>query len=298
MCILELFCSIHEFWVRFEPLWHREVLASGQRRRLRQGELHPSELMTILILFQTSHYRTFKAYYMEYVQVHLRGEFPKLVSYSRFVELMPTVLLPLVAYLHTQMGRCTGISFIDSTPLAVCHNARIQQHKVFAVDAARGKTSLGWFFGFKLHLVVNERGELLSFCLTRGNVDDRQPVASLLTRVQARFGKLFGDKGYISQPLAQQLLVEHGVQLITRLRKNMRNRLMPLADKLLLRKRAIIETIYDQLKNICQIEHTRHRSPLNLLVNLVCGLIAYCRLPKKPSLDLAPDWELLALPGF
>src|SRR5215469_9142383 len=133
--ILELFCSVDEFWVRFEPFWQREILASGGRQRRRAGELHPSELMTILILFQTSHYRTFKAYYTEYVQVHLRAEFPKLVSYSRFVELMPTVLLPLVAYLHTQRGRCSGISFLDSTPLAVCHNARIPQHKVFALDA-------------------------------------------------------------------------------------------------------------------------------------------------------------------
>lgn len=297
MSILELFCSVDEFWVRFEPWWQREILASGKRQRRRAGELHPSELMTILILFQTSHYRTFKAYYTEYVQAHLRREFPKLVSYSRFVELIPTVLLPLVAYLHTQMGRCTGISFIDSTPLAVCHTARIQQHRVFAVDAARGKTSLGWFYGFKLHLVVNERGELLSFCLTRGNVDDRQPVPALLKRVRSPFGKLFGDKGYISQPLAEQLLVEQGVQLITRLRKNMRNRLLPLADKLLLRKRALIETIYDHLKNICQIEHTRHRSPVNFLVNLVCGLIAYCHSPKKPSLDLDPNPDLLGLPA-
>lgn len=295
MSILELFCSVDEFWIRFEPQWQREILAAGQRQRRRAGELHPREIMTILILFQTSHYRTFKAYYTEYVQEHLQREFPKLISYSRFVELMPSVLLPLVAYLHTQMGRCTGISFLDSTPLAVCHNARIQQHRVFAVDAARGKTSLGWFYGFKLHLVVNERGELLSFCLTRGTVDDRQPVPSLLQRVKGLCGKLFGDKGYISQPLAERLLVEQGVQLITRLRKNMRNRLLSLSDKLLLRKRAIIETIYDQLKNICQIEHTRHRSPVNFLVNLVCGLIAYCHLPKKPSVDLDPNADLLAL---
>ncbi len=297
MSILELFCSVDEFWVRFEPLWQREVLASGQRQRRRTGELHPSEIMTILILFQTSHYRTFKAYYTEHVVQQWHAEFPKLVSYSRFVELMPTVLIPLVAYLHTHMGRCTGISFIDSTPLAVCHNARIKQHRVFAVDAARGKTSLGWFYGFKLHLVVNDRGDLLALCLTRGNVDDRQPVPSLLKRVRGLFGKLFGDKGYIAQPLAQQLLVDHGVQLITRLRKNMRNRLMPLSDKLLLRKRAIIETIYDQLKNICQIEHTRHRSPLNFLVNLVCGLIAYCHQPKKPSLHMDANLDVLALPA-
>lgn len=250
----------------------------------------PSELMTIVILFHQSHYRTFKAYYLECVQRHLRSEFPTLVSYSRFVELMPTILVPLVAYLHTQLGHCTGISFIDSTSLAVCHNARIQQHRVFAGRAARGKTSVGWFFGFKLHLVVNDQGELVAFCLTPGNVDDRRPVPKL---VKGLVGKLIGDKGYLSQPLAQQLLVTHGLHLITKLRKKMHNRLLDWSDKLLLRKRAIIETINDQLKNICQIEHSRHRSPINFLVNLVAGLIAYCHQPKKPSLGL----QLLALPG-
>jgi hypothetical protein len=237
--------------------------------------------MTIAILFQQSHFRTFKAFYTEHVQQHLRSEFPHLVSYSRFVELLPTVLVPLVVYLHTQFGACTGISFIDSTSLTVCRTARIQQHRVFRVDARRGKTSVGWFYGFKLHLVVNDRGELLAFCLTPGNVDDRWPVSRLVRRL---FGKLFGDKGYISQPLAQQLLVEYGVHLITKVRKDMHNHLLDLGDKLLLRKRALIETITDQLKNVCQIEHTRHRSPFNFVVHLLAGLVAYCHQPKKPSL--------------
>ena len=244
--------------------------------------------MTIVIAFHQSQYRTFKAYYRQMVQGHWRGEFAHLVGYPRFVALLPTVLVPLTAYLQTQSGPCTGISFVDSTALSVCHNARIQQHRVFAGRARRGKTSVGWFFGFKLHLAVNDRGELLAFCLTPGNVDDRHPVPQLLRRIRRLFGKLFADRGYISQPLAEQLFVEQGVQLITKLRKNMHNRLLGVSDKLLLRKRAIIETIYDQLKNICQIEHTRHRSPVNFLVNLVAGLIAYCHQPKKPALDLDP----------
>jgi transposase len=205
--------------------------------------------MTIVILFHQSHSRPFKAYYTEYVQRHLQSEFPTLVSYHRFVELMPTILVPLVAYLHTHLGRCTGISFIDSTPLAVCHNARIHQHRVFAGRAARGKTSVGWFYGFKLHLVVNDQGELVAFCLTPGNVDDRHPVPKL---AKGLVGKLFGDKGYLSQPLAQHLLVTHGLHLITKLRKKMHNRLLDWSDKLLLRKRVIIETITDQLKNISE----------------------------------------------
>ncbi len=142
MSILELFCSVDDFWHQLAPSWHQDLLSSGQRQRLRPTQLHPSEIMTIVILFHQSHYRTFKAYYTEYVQRHLQSEFPTLVSYQRFVELMPTILVPLVAYLHTQLGRCTGISFIDSTPLAVCHNARIHQHRVFAGRAARGKDAV------------------------------------------------------------------------------------------------------------------------------------------------------------
>jgi hypothetical protein len=286
MSILDLFCSVDDFWQQFGANWEASLLAGGIKRRRRASQLAPSEIMTLVIWFHQSHYRTFKAYYTEYVQVHLRAEFPGLVSYNRFVELLPRVLLPLTAYLHTQLGRCTGLSFIDSTKLAVCHNARIGQHRVFAGWAKRGKTSVDWFFGFKLHLVVNDRGELVAFCLTPGNVDDRKPVPKLAKRL---FGKLFGDRGYISQPLAEQLFVEQGLQLITKLRKNMRARLIAWSDRVFLRRRAIIEAIYDQLKNISQIEHSRHRRPTNFLVNLIAGLTAYCHQPKKPSLGLFAD---------
>lgn len=290
MSILDVYCSVDAFWQVFEPLWEREQVATGRRRR-RATRLSPSEIMTILILFQQSGYRTFKGFYTQYVQSQLHAEFPRLVSYTRFVALIPRVLLPLAAYLQTQLGSCTGISFIDSTALCVCKNARIAQHRVFRVDARRGKTSVGWFYGFKLHLVVNDRGELLAVCLTPGNVDDRRPVPRLVRRL---FGKLFGDRGYISQALVEQLFTTQGLRLITKVRKNMRERLLAYADKLLLRKRALIESINDQLKNICQIEHSRHRSPYNFLVHLLAGLIAYCHQPKKPSLHLDHDLNLLA----
>src|SRR5215207_1718646 len=283
MSVLELFCDVDDFCRQFEPRWHKQCLASGSRHRNRARELALSEIMTILILFHQSHYRTFKAFYTEQVCVNLRGEFPGLVSYTRFVEFFPSALVPLCVYLHSCLGECSGISFVDSTKVAVCHNRRIQQHQVFRGLAARGKTSVGWFFGFKLHLVFNDRGELLTFTLTPGNVDDRKPVPQLAKRL---FGKLIGDKGYLSNPLLKLLHTEFGIKLITARRKNMKARELPLLDKLLLRKRAIVETIIDQLKNISQIEHTRHRSPINFLVNLVCGLIAYCHQPKKPSLQL------------
>ncbi len=287
-----LYCSVDAFWQQFAPWWEREQIASGQRRRKRATRLSPSEIMTILILFQQSGYRTFKGFYTQYVQTQLRAEFPQLVSYTRFVALIPRVLLPLAVYLQTQLGACSGISFVDSTALRVCHNARIAQHRVFHVDARRGKTSVGWFYGFKLHLVVNDRGELLAFCLTSGNVDDRRPVPRLVRRL---FGKLFGDRGYISAALAEQIFTTQGLRLITKVRRNMRERLLTVTDKLLLRKRAIIESVNDQLKNICQIEHTRHRSPYNFLVHLLAGLIAYCHQPKKPSLHLEVDLDLLAI---
>jgi transposase len=286
MSLLELFCHVDDFCQTFEPEWQHSLLQHGTKKRVRQAQLSTSEIMTIVIHFHQARYRDFKTYYTEYVQVHLRDAFPQLVSYTRFVELMSRVLVPLIAYFYYACkGRCTGISFVDATPLAVCHNRRIARHQVFDGLAARGKTSMGWFDGFKLHLVVNDRGELLAVALTPGNTDDRQPVPQLARDL---FGKLLGDKGYISAPLAQQLL-EHGIELITSVRRNMKNRLLPLVDKLLLRQRSIIETINDQLKNISQIEHTRHRSPINFLVNLFAGLIAYCHQPKKPSLNLTPQ---------
>jgi len=281
MSVLELFCDVDDFWLGFEPQWKASRLAAGNQRE-RPGQLCPSEVITILIHFHQSHYRTFKAYYTEHVQVHLSEEFPHLVSYSRFVALIPAMMVPMLAYLQSRYGACTGISFIDSTSLEVCDPKRISRHRVFAADARRGKTSMGWFFGFTLHLAIIDRGDLLACCLTPGNMDDRTPVPQMVKRLR---GKVFGDRGYISAPLTQ-LLFEQGLHLITRLRKNMKNRLMHLSDTLLVRKRAIIESIIEQLKNISQIEHSRHRSPVNFVVHLIAGLIAYSHQDKKPGLHL------------
>lgn len=291
MSLLELFCRVDDFWLAFAPRWKQTLLHSGQIKRERLGQLAESEIMTILIHFHQSHYRDFKAYYTQYVLAHLRADFPGLVSYSRFVQLIPSVLIPLAAYLETCRGRCTGLSFVDSTKLVVCHNRRIRQHRVFVGLAERGKDSVDWFYGFKLHLVINDEGDMLACRLTPANVDDRHPVPEL---AQGLFGKLIGDKGYLSQDLVARLL-RQGVELLTPIRKHMKPRLVRLNDKLLLRKRVLIETVNDQLKNISQIEHSRHRSPANFLVNVLAGLIAYCHQPKKPSLQVVP--ETLALMG-
>lgn len=241
--------------------------------------------MTILLLFHRSNYRTVKHFYNEYVCVVLRDEFPQLVSYHRFIELVPGTLVPFCAYLRTRRGDVTGIAFVDSTPLKVCHNRRIHAHNVFKELAKRGNTSVGWFLGFKLHLIINEKGELLAIHLTSGNVDDRRPVPDL---TKGLYGKFFGEKGYISQKLFD-LLYDRGLQLITKIKKHMKNRLMPVIDKILTRKRAIIETVNDQLKNISPIEHTRHRSVTNAMVNVIAGVVAYTYQEKLPSLKISKE---------
>lgn len=190
--------------------------------------------------------------------------------------------MPLCAYLQTRQAKSQGIAFIDSTLLAVCHPKRSARHKVFAGLAQWGRSALGWCYGFKLHLLINDLGELLAWHVTAANVDDRAPVPRLLKALK---GKVFGDRGYISQTLFERLFSQ-GVHLITKLRKDMKNKLLPLWDKLLLRKRSLIETVNDQLKNICQIEHSRHRCVATFLVNLVAGLIAYTYQEKKPSLQI------------
>lgn len=198
------------------------------------------EVMTIIIWFHHSRYRDFKTYYTQYVQKHLRSEFPNLVIYPRFVVLMQRTLVPLLAYFLETRGQPTGIAFIDSTPFGVCHNARIARHQVFEGLAARGKTLTGWFYDFKLHLVVNDQGEILAVHLTPGNVDARKLVSRLTKDL---VGKPFGDRGYIAQALFEELYAR-GLQLITSLRKNMKNKLLPLWDKLILHRQAIIETIH------------------------------------------------------
>jgi len=279
----EIFVSIDDFYTQFNQQVKEFQLPSPKKRRNRSFLMSGSEVMTILVLFHLSQHRSLKHFYLYYVKKHMQAEFPKTVSYNRFVELMSSVLLPLTIYLKAcRSGKCSGISFVDSTPLRVCHNKRIGSNKVFADIAQRGKTSMGWFFGFKLHIIVNDKGEVINFAFTEANVDDRQPLISgkLLKEI---WGKLFGDRGYISQNLFLTLFVD-GIHLITKIRKNMKNSLMNINDKILLRKRALIETINDELKNICQIEHSRHRSVVNFVSNTIAGLIAYSFLPKKPAI--------------
>jgi hypothetical protein len=278
--ITELFCVTDEFCKNFEQTTAPFLLGNKPKK---PPTMSKAEVITIYYLFHLSGFRCFKHFYLFYVQKHMKNEFPKTVSYNRFTELMQSALLPMTMFAKTCcLGKCTGISFVDSTPIRVCKNKRIKRNKVFRDIAKTGKSTMGWFHGFKLHIIINDKGEILSFCVTQANVDDREPMKNEVF-LKAIFGKLFGDKGYVSEKL-QKLLFVDGIELITGIRNNMKNSLMSLSDKILLRKRSVIETVNDELKNICQIEHSRHRSVVNFMANLVAGIIAYHFLPKKPSI--------------
>jgi len=295
MDLVTLFYIVDEFCKEFEPKYRSRLLESGESKRVKPTSLSLSEILTIQIHFHQSNHKTFKHYYKNYVCKQLAAEFPGLVSYNRFVELMSITTVPLHALLLNLLGKPTLANFIDSTKVVVCDNHRIRRNKVFRGIASRGMSSMGWFYGFKLHLVVNEKGEINSFKLTPGNVADND-VRLGANLCKQLYGKLYGDRGYISKDLFEKLW-QQGVHLVTGIRKNMKNKLLPLWDKLMLRKRNLIETINDQLKNQEQIEHTRHRSPKNFLTNLLSGLIAYQLQPKKPCLHFTKkERQLLTEP--
>lgn len=286
--ITEIFCSIDDFCLVFDPAFQKRQLSTGKMTRKRKFTMSTSEIVTITVLFHLSGIRTFKHFYIHYVQGQLREEFPNTVSYNRFVELMQSNILPLTLYMKTCcLGECTGISFVDSTPIRACGNKRITQNKVFKDIATIGKSTMGWFYGFKLHIIINDKGELLDFVITQANVDDRTPLKeeNFLKKI---FGSLYGDKGYLSKELAS-LLFDQGLHLVTGIRNNMKNVMMTMRDKILLRKRSVIETINDQLKNIAQAEHSRHRSFGNFITNLVASLIAYSFQEKKPSIKFETE---------
>ena len=286
--ITTIFVKVDDFCKEFESKIKEikiKTIEDGKKRRNRSSLMSDSEIITIMVGFHLGAHKTFKHYYEQIVCGYWRDLFPKTLSYNRFVELKQRSFLVFALFLKEKcLGKCTGISYMDNTPLKVCRNQRIHSHKVFKGVAQRGKSSMGWFYGFKLHLVCNEKGELLSFYLTKGNVDDRNP-RHIKKMTEKLFGKLFADKGYLSKALWEMLFTD-GIQLFTKLRKNMKNHIMKMEDKILLRKRAIIETINDELKNHCQVEHTRHRSVNNFMMNILGSLTAYSFFPKKPSLNL------------
>lgn len=281
--LYQMFMDVDDFCTVYEDHIRSKALASGRdQRKVPRPLLALSEIMTILCFYHYSGYKCFQYYYEDLILRDLHGHFPKAVSYHRFVELIPRAAVPL--YLFAQWrcleARRTGIYFADSKKLPVCDNRRIHSNRVFQDVAQRGKTSTGWFYGLKLHLIINNLGEIVHFMFTPANITDntKSVLDHLLDDLK---GKCFADKGYLSKFF--EFFYQNGVHLVTKIRKNMKNAMMRISDKLWLRRRAIIESVNDLLMSVFDIDHTRHRSPWNALIHALAGLNAYSYYPQKPT---------------
>lgn len=286
--IIEIFSMCDDFSKNFDDIIQKNSIDARESTKKRKYHwdvtMSDAEEMTILLLFHGSGYGCLKHFYLDHVCKHMRHLFPKVVSYNRFVELQKRAVIKLAVFVKTiLMGKCTGISFIDSTPVRVCKNQRILQHKTFKGITQRGKCSMGWFFGFKLHIICNEMGEIVNFMFTSGNPDDWDPL-KVERFTEELYRKIIANWGYISKDRFCKLFI-NGIQLITKLKNKMKDSLMSVAYKVLLRKRAIIESVNDKLKNMAQIEHSRHRSLHNFVNNIMAGIAAYSFFPKKPMLQ-------------
>ena len=282
--VILIFWDLDDFVNGCEKFVDCKLIGSKSPHSVNEPGITNSEMMCIELLYHLSGYKCFQYYYQQAVeQGSLRDYFPAAPSYNRFVQLKPRILPLMIFYLSCcRLGWLCGLYYADSTSISVCHNRRIHSNKVFKGKATRGKTSTGWFYGFKLFLVVNAFGEIVKVMFTGANVADNN-INQLLKLFDKLQGLAFADKGFISQPALEQLL-HKGLHLVTGIRTNMKNKLINMTHKLLLKKRGMIESIHDILKTVCDIEHTRHRSPINALLNIFAGVCAYTYLERLPSI--------------
>jgi hypothetical protein len=287
--VVEVFCFMDDFCQQVSQYLATHPLPLGLEPRAaggRKASLSESEVLTILVLYHLSGFKCFMYFYQRLVLGQLRSYFPKACSYPQFLSLARQACLHafLLAHYRSGLSARSGHYYIDSKKLPVCDNHRIHSHCVFEAVAQRGKSSTGWFYGLKLHLVTNQHRELVRFLITPAKVADnnKQVLSSLLKRLP---GKCYGEKGYLSALLKE--LLEQGLHLVAKVRKNMKNMLLSLSDKINLRKRGAIEAINDILMSVCDIDHTRHRNPINVLVHIISGLTAYTFLEHK-KLSLTP----------
>lgn len=280
--LIELFIEIDDLliaYTKYQAQEHPTMLS--EKRPTRKPSLSASEVATIIVCYHLSGYRTFEYYYKEVILKQYKSYFPVGLSYSRFVQLIPRSLPCLVLWsIHScAKSLYTGYYFIDSKKLQVCHLKREKSHKVFKDYAKKGKTSTGWFYGLKIHLVINHLGQIVAFSFTPGNVADNNQklLQQLVTNLK---GYLIGDKGYYTKLF--ETFYENGLHLILRPKKNMKAK--PVESQLvsLNKKRAVIESVNDILMTVCEIEHTRHRSPINGICQMIAAIIAYQGLENKP----------------
>jgi len=277
--IIKLFVKVDDFLKINEK--RAKLLENTPKAVTRKPELSDSEIMTIAIYFHESGSKNFKEYYENTILYCLRSYFPKAVSYTRFLELQTRVLDLMYDFLISlTKDKAREYNYIDSTKIKVCHNKRISNHKVFQGIAKRGKSTMGWFFGFKLHLIINDIGEIVDLSLTPGNKNDAKALELMKAPL---FGFLFGDKGYISKK-NEKFFEERGVKYVTYKKKKMKNRRNDFYKYVGLKKRSVIESVNSILKEQLSLEHTRHRSVAGFLKHILSTLISYQLRKKKPKI--------------
>lgn len=290
--LTELYVEIDDFCRQITDSLNHQLIGNGKKPiSIDKPGLSLSEILTILVYYHFSRFDCFKHYYLiKQVQKEWRSAFPKLPSYNRLVERINEISVLAVMYLQYKQVQFSGSGYVDSTPLEVCSKKRTSSHKVFKIVAKLGKSSKGWFFGFKLHIICDFNGNLVSCKITSGNENDLKAAMSMFEPLK---GKIFADKGYLGKKEFEKLLAK-GLVLVTGIKKNMKNRLLDITDKILLKKRSLIESVFNIMKNMLHLEHSRHRSIINAAIYLVTTLIAYCLKPSKPKIKFNRK-ETLAL---
>jgi hypothetical protein len=289
--LVEIYYEVDEFNKRFAEKILQFYKLSGYTPLRKMGRMTMSEVMTILIYYHYSHYKNFKSYYNEHLSKVLQKDFPSLVGYDRFVTLIPLALLPMMMFHIYRCSRSlrTGIYYIDSTRLEVCHPKRAHQNKVFKGIANWGKTSVGWFYGIKLHLIINNLGEVVHTCFTQASTSDSNSSV-LFKLLNDLDGWVFGDRGYLLNEERLAFAQYDGkIDFFAKPRKNMKQKnkqFMPQLAKDFAKKRPIIETIIGINKEVFNLEHTRHRSVHNAYVHTFSALCAYSFYLKKPKVKL------------
>lgn len=279
--LIEIFITCDDFDKSYE-LWQRQRSLGGDSCYTRIPAICDSEVLSLLVFYHWSGYKNFQYFYERFALIYLIDYFPTMPSYSRFVELIPRQAMKMFILLKVQslMSQRTGVYIVDSKKLPVCHNKRIHSNKVFEGFASRGKSSTGWYYGLKIHLIINQLGEIVNFELTSANVSDNN--AELLQKIFKDLkGTCYGDKGYLSKLF--DYFYQAGLKIVTKIRSNMKNILMPLDEKINLKKRAVIESVNDILMSVFDIEHTRHRSPINAIIHTLGALVAYGFYEQKPT---------------
>ena len=281
--LIQIFCDCDDFCKFFEQWQMNKSVAKSSNQPTRVPGLALSECMCIMILYHPSGMKCFQYYYQQIVLKQLKGYFPKAPCYERFVQLIPRTTLALFMFVNVfRIGRKIGCYFADSKKMPVCDNLRIKRNKVFDGIAGRSKSSTGWFYGLKLFLVINAYGEILKCLITPANIADNN--LEMMKKVFKNLkGYVFADKGFISQP-AFEHFYQAGLKIVTTIRRNMKNKLLSMFEKLCRMKRGVIESVNDLLMTLCDIDHTRHRSPINCIAHAYAGVAAYTYLDKLPSI--------------